>query len=252
MRNIIMAIALLAACGGGGGASGPAGPLKHVLDEVSIARVPSEGKPHVFEAQQEWDVAKSDKATADNNVAESQTEIDVAQNEVGQAALAENTAKTKQKAAASSNDLNRQSLAANELRTAGLGKQTAQAKVDYLKAKKAYLKRLARYADFNQYAKQAKFELEKAKVAKANNIQPPGFVYDDFESQYKDRQEAALKAKGDADGDKQRAEGKRTDWKAKEKEWYGAKGEAPPTDVKPPPADKVAPPPGDKGSDVIR
>jgi hypothetical protein len=254
MRRLILITMMIAtACGGGGGgASGPS-PLKHVIDEVSIARVPSEGKPQVFAAQQEWDVAKSDKATADTNVTEVGTEISVAQDEAKQAGLAENSAKTKQKAAAGSGDVNRQNVAANDVRAAGLGEDTAAAKVAYLMAKRDYLKKVARAADFNVLAKQAKFELEKAKVAKANNIQPVGFVFDDFDVQFKDRTEAATKAKADADSEKQRAESKKADWKQKEKDWYAAKGEQPPQDIKPPPVDKAPPPPGDKGApDVIR
>lgn len=233
----------LAACG----ASGPAapGPLKYMLDDAHIARVPSESQPKVYDAQKEYAIAKADRMNAESALNEVATELDVAKNEADSARLEENSALSKQKAAAASGDMTRKNTADRELRTAQLGRETADLKLTYLKEKREYLKVHVRWAQHNAYAKESKLELEKAKVAKANNIQPPGFVYDLFESQYKERSEAAQRAKVDADDRKKRADDKRNQWKAKEKDWYKEKGGTPPEDIKPPPADKPAP-------DVIR
>lgn len=243
-------LAGVVACGGAG-LSMPK-PLTETIDEMHIARVPREQRPTVGAAQDEFNLAKSDRMTAETTLSDVNTEIEVAKNDAEKAGLEERSARTKAKDAASSADMNRKMNADREVRAAEIGAKAADAKVTYLKAKREYLKMQVRFTAFNTYAKEAKFEVEKAKVAKANSIQPPGFVFDLFEKQYKDRSEAAQRAKLDADNAKKKAEEKKKRWKEQEKEWYAAKGEKAPEEIKPLP-DKPAPAPGDKGAaEVIR
>jgi hypothetical protein len=241
-----------AACGGGG-AAGP-GPLRHMMDEVHIARVPVDQKPMVIQAQQDYNVARSERMTAETALSDLKTEIGVARNEVEAARLTESSARQKQQAAATSGDLNRKNQADAEMRAAELGRRAAEAKVEWLKAQEAYLKRWVRYTEHNMYAREAKFELEKRKTAQANNIAPQAVApVAEFDKQYKERSEAAQRAKKEADDEKKRAEAKRKDWKKKESEWYAARGMKAPEEPTPANTDTLTTPtPTDTGGGAIR
>jgi hypothetical protein len=215
-------LAALIACGGGG-PSRP-GPLSNLLDEVHIARVPPDQRPAVAQTQNDYQLARSEQLTADTNVKESDTSIKLAKGEVDQAVIEEKNAKLKQKDADASADLNRKNAAAADLRVAQLGRKAADAKLAYVKAKRSYDWNWFLFTEHDTYAKQAKWELEKAKVAKANGIQPAGFSYDKFESQYRSRSEAAQRSKRSAEKEKARMNEKFQAWKNAERDWNQARG----------------------------
>jgi hypothetical protein len=222
-RNLTaLALAVLFACGGGG-PSRP-GPLSALIDEVHIARVPPDQRPAVSQSQNDYQLARSEQLSADTELKETDTAVKLAQGEVDQAAIAEKNAKLKQKDADSSADLNRKNTAAGEVRTAQLGRRAADAKLSYVKAKRAYVWRWFLFTEHDTYAKQAKWELEKAKIAKSNSIQPAGFSYDKFESQYKSRSEAAQRARSAAEKEKGKMNEKHSAWKTAEQEYNNARG----------------------------
>jgi hypothetical protein len=227
MRLVFLAITTLALVACGGGEMGPS-PLSHHLGEEFIARVPLDQRPQQTQSQNDYALAKSEKLAAQDKVNEAETDVKLAKGELDQALIAEKNAKVKLDSANGSGDQTRINAAEHESRAALLERRQADAKLAYMKAKLAFHKKWLRYTDFDVYAKEAKFELEKAKVAKANNINPKGFAYDPFEQQYKQRSEAAQKARAQADNEKGKMLDKEKAWKAAEKEWNDFKGVATP------------------------
>jgi hypothetical protein len=223
----ILALAMSFTCACGGGVAGPS-PLGHTLDEAYIARVPLEQRPQVAQAQNDFALAKSEKLTAQQKVEEAETELKLAKNEVDQRVLEEKNAKVKVDSANSSGDQTRINAADSEQRSALLGRRAADAKLAWAKAAVSHSKKWLRFTEFDTYAKEAKFELEKARVAKGNNINPKGFAYEPFEQQWKDRSEAAQRAKAEAERDKAKVVDKEKAWRSAEKEWNDFRGVAMP------------------------
>jgi len=217
-----LAVLLAAACGGGG-ESAP-GPLRFTLDDMHIAAVPVEEKKAVIDTKQGYDVAQMEKAQHEAQLADVQTKLDIAKNELEQTKLARKSAQAEEKAANASADLNRKNNAERDQHAAELGQRAAEAKMAFLKAKRAWLKRHIRFTEHNIYAAEARYHLEKAKVASAKNIRPSGFQLANFEKQARQRSEAMQRARLAADDEKKRAEGKRQDWNKKEQEYMTAKG----------------------------
>ena len=215
MRNALstcLASLCLLGCGGGGDA-GPT-PLKHHFDDMHIAAVEMGDKQPVMQTQNDYSIAKMEHAKADADYNESGTKLDVAKNERQQALLAEKSAKTEKKAADDSNDMNRVNSSAAEMRRAELARKAADEKVAYLEAQRKYLKKFVRYTEENMYAKEAKFELSKARVAKQKNIKPKGFELSVYERQYKDRSERAQRARAVADRERSKANEKKKKWQS--------------------------------------
>jgi hypothetical protein len=243
LKALSAIVVFTGACASGAGQMGPPTPLKYLLEDRYIERVPPEGRNKEFDAQREVSVANAERGNAEAKLEEWNTEFDVATNDAKAAALEEQSARSMHKAAVDSADMTRKAQTEKELNAAELGKKSADLKVVYLKAHKEHLKKHYLWAQHNASAKQAKYELEKARVAKANNIQPPQFVFDLYEKQYQERSENAQKAKVFADDEKVKAEEKKAAWKSAEKEWFAAKGMKAPEEIKPTP-DKAPPPPG--------
>jgi len=150
--------------------------------------------------------------------------IAYAKNELEQTKLAVRSAQAEEKAANAGADLGRKNNAERDQHAAELGQRAAEAKMAFLKAKRAWLKRHIRFTEHNIYAAEARYHLEKAKVASAKNIRPSGFQLANFEKQARQRSEAMQRARLAADDEKKRAEGKRQDWNKKEQEYMTAKG----------------------------
>lgn len=229
-RFVLSAALLWGACGGGESAPGP---LRHTLDDMHLASVPLSEKQTVIQAKQEYDVALMEKAKAEADYQDLQTKLEIAHNEAEQAEIAERSAITEKEAADRSADLNRKNDAERNLRAAQLGRRAADAKLTFLKAQRQWLKKLIRWGQHNAYAKQAKLELEKARIAQARNIRPAGFELGNFERQYKERSEAAQRAKHEADKDRERVTALQKEWESKVREWESARGIKP---AAPPPA----------------
>lgn len=201
---------LLAACGGGGD-PGP-GPLKHHFDDMHIAAIPLGDKNQVIQAQNDYSVAKMERAKAESDFAETNTQLVVAKNEREQSLLAEKSAASKKKAAEESADLTRINAATAEMRAAELSRKAADNKVTWVKAHREYLKKQLRYTEENMYAAEAKYELSKARLAQTKNIRPKGFAIADYERQYKNRSERAQRAKAVAQREKQKSDTKKKAW----------------------------------------
>lgn len=198
---------------GGGGESAPK-PLTHHFDDMYIATVPIEEKQRVIEAQQAYAVAKMEKSTAEANYAESGTKLDLAKDELKRAKIDQDSAKKKAKAAEESGDMNRVNSATAAVRAADLAKQAADQKVTWLKAERTYLKRWVRYATEEMYNKEAKFELAKARLAKAKNIRPKGFTVKDYEAQASARSRLAQKEKKLAEQERNKAANEKKKWQS--------------------------------------
>lgn len=227
-RVVLLAvIAIAPAACGGGGASRP-GPLKHTIDEMYIASIPMEQQQPVLEAQTEFQRARMEQNQVEVEYNESATELQVAQNELAQANLDEKSAQSRKKAADSSADMNRVDAANRELNTTKLSRQAAAKKVEYIKAKRALSKKKMLQAEDETYAKQARHELAKARLAKANNIRPKGFDLPNFERQAQDRAKYAQRSKQLISGDVQKTENLRREWQALVRDADRAKGQGQP------------------------
>lgn len=215
--------ALLAGCGADAPSTG--GKLKYTLDEVHIASVPVEQKTAILEAKNELERVRMEQQTHEAQLNDVKSKVDIAKNEEKQAKLSLDSAKKEKGEADKSADRTRINNADRNLRAAELGKTAAELKVSFLKAKKAWLEKAVFTAKVAVYAKEARWELEKAKVASANNIRPSGFEMNNFDKQNRERADKLNGAKKDSDSKKNDAEKKRQEWNNKEKEYMSAKGE---------------------------
>lgn len=193
---LVMTLSLAAACGGGESAPKP---LRYTLDDFQIAAIDVGAKGGVIQAKQDYDVAQMEKAKSQSDLDDAKTKVEVARNEAEAAALKQKSAATEKAAAAKTADMTKQGAAESSLRVAEAGKAAADAKVNWLKAKVHGLERLVRFGDYNMFAKESLWQLEKARVAMQNNIRPQGFDIMNFERQSRERADAALRARGDAD-----------------------------------------------------
>ncbi|GAB4517364.1 MAG: hypothetical protein Tsb0020_35970 [Haliangiales bacterium] len=217
---LLSLIALATACGG---ESRP-GPLEHTIDEMFIAKVPLSQKQDVLQAQNEFAAAKMKRAEIDAEYGETATELSIAENEQEQAKLDEKSVEARKKAAEESADMNRVNTVAREMRAAKLATQAAEAKVKYVKARRKYLRQKLFQAEDEMYAAEAQFELEKARVAQANNIRPKGFEAGNFERQATERSKHAQRTKALLERERGEMEKARSEWQALKKEATSARG----------------------------
>ncbi len=197
---VALLAAALAACGG----SGPKRPqpLSHHFDEYHIARVPIAERQEVFKAQNDYQIAKGEYMTAQTKLEDNATRAEVAKNELKQALLAEDSAKSKQKNAESTGDMNRVNTAKADLRAAEMARRAADQKVAAVKAEKKWLEKYILYTEEQMYAQEAKFELSKAQVAQQKNIRPKGFAMPPYKEQFDARSREAQRTKALADQEK--------------------------------------------------
>ncbi len=222
MRSVGLATctAALLAVGACGGSSDPGPrPLSHHFDDMHIAAVPLGEKQPIIQAQNDYSVAKMEYAKAKSDYSESGTKLTVAKNERKQALLSEQSASSEKKAADKSADMTRVNQAASAMRAAQLHRRAADEKVSYLKYRRKYLKKVLRWREEDMYAKEAKFEWEKARLARSKNIRPKGVDFGKYESQQKKRSERSQRAKAIANKSKSKME-------AKKKKWEGLKASA--------------------------
>lgn len=215
---LFVCVSALGAAGCGGGASRP-GPLAHHLDDMYIAAIPVAEKQSVINAQQDFHVARMEQAKAEADYGESATDIQVAQNELQQAMLDEKTANAKKASADKSADLNRINAATLLQREAKLARRAADKKLEYMKVRQSYLKKYLLVAEDEMYAKEARYELAKARLAQQKNIQPRGFNFANFQKQADDRAAYVQRTRGTLDRE-------RTELSRREKEWKGLEQEA--------------------------
>jgi hypothetical protein len=187
---------LLVAC-----AKPAGGPLSHTFDNTRIASVALESKQAVTQAQQQYDLALQQHGKADEALRDAEIEQDVAEYQ------AERTVLVSQLVATRMND--KLQTGAD---TAALARRAAEAKVEFMRARREWLRRLESSTFYAVYAAQAKLELERARVAQGNNLAPAGFDLAGFEQQLAARDQAAQAAAAETEKERQAAEVKLTAW----------------------------------------
>ncbi len=205
MRTWLLLTLLAAAC-----AKPAGGPLKHTFDNTRIAAVPLEAKQSVTEAQQRHDLAQLDHKNASTEYRDAEIEEDLAEYQ------ATNSVVVSQVVASRNSE-------ARPVPDAALSRRVAEAKVAFMRARRTWLGELASWALHEVYATQAKLELERAKIAQANNA-APGLDVTVFESQASARAQAAQTAKDAAEAERKNTEAKLAAWAASEQELLRAAG----------------------------
>lgn len=189
MRTRLLGVVLLwtAAC-----ATGP----KYQIDDSALAAVPLEEKSAVLAAQNELNQARAEQDHARANLSAAKTRYEMARNESKAAQLELENAKLRQKANQASGDLNRTGSSEHEMKLAELKVNTARAKLEWLDKKRRWLDETADAADAHVAAAEAKYELEKARVADARKIKPSeNFNLPSFESTNLDKQKRYVDAR---------------------------------------------------------
>jgi hypothetical protein len=203
-------VTVVAACGGSSD-SAP-GPLSRHFDDMFIAQIPIEQKQAVVQSQNDYSVAKMERAKADADLSEANALVEIAKNERKSANNSVDSALTTKKQADASADQNRMNDAARVLRGAELAQKAADKRVKYLETYRDWLKKVQRSSEENMYWREAQFEKAKADVAQRNNIAPKGFAFSDYPKQEEERQQRASKAKERADSEREKASSARQQW----------------------------------------
>jgi hypothetical protein len=205
-------VSIVSAVGCGGPQDGPPKPLSKRFDDMYIAAVPVTEKPAVIKTQNDWSVAKMEKAKADADLAEAGVLLDVAKNEREATRLDEKSAQSRKAAADQSADQNRVNAAMKEIRGAELARKAADERVKYLESYREWLKVLGRFTEHQMYWREAQYELAKAKIARDKNIQPKGFLYEDFVKQEQDRARKSADGRTKSERARSKAFEARTRW----------------------------------------
>ena len=206
MRTLLLI--MLVAC-----AKPAGGPLSHTFDNTQIASVPLEKKQGVTQAQQAHEQALLANTKATNTSRDSEIEQETAEYQANKAVVVSYIVASRRPEA---------KPATSNAQTAALARKTAEAKVTFMKARRAWLGKLASQSLYDVYAMQANLELERAKVAQANHITTADIS--PFEKQATDRNAAAKRAQEATAVEQKVAEGKLAEWNAAEKEYLSASG----------------------------
>ena len=189
------------------------GPLAHTFDNTRIASVALDSKQAVTAAQQQYDLALQQHDRAGEAYRDAEVEQDVAQYQAERAMV------VSQLVASRMND-KPQSTAD----TAALARRAAEAKVEFMRARREWLRKLESSTLYAVYATQARLELERARVAQTNNLAPAGFDLTSFEQQLEQRSRAAQTAAAETQREQQTAEAKLGTWSELERGFMQASG----------------------------
>lgn len=190
---------LVAAC-----AKPAGGPLKHTFDNTRIAAVPLEAKQPVTEAQQHYDLAQLDRKNAGTEYRDAEIEEDLAEYQAEQGVVVSQVVAS------------RHADAKSVPEAAALTRKVADAKAAFMHARQGWFHALSSWSLYQVYAAQAKLELERARVAQANNA-APGLDLTVFETQASERERAAQSAKDAAEAERKTTEAKLAAWSESEK-----------------------------------
>jgi hypothetical protein len=218
MRELGLLLMLAAGC-----ASGP----KYKIDESVLAQIPTSEKGAVMQAQQEQNIAKDEQRKADADLSQVDRELDIAENEFKSSKLAVDSAELSKKNAEATGDMNRKSQAEHELKVAEMGKKAGDAKVDWLSKRKKWIKAERDAAEEHVLATDAKYELEKAKLAQMKGIKPSDdFNVMNFEVESLEKMKKYSEAKLDADKMKADVDNLERKYQALNNEWNALRGQA--------------------------
>ena len=198
---------LIAAC-----AKPAGGPLKYTFDNARIASVPLEAKQPITEAQQRHDLARLDRANASTEYRDAEIEEDLAEHQAADAVVVSQVVAS------------RRAEAKHGPETAALARKAADAKVAFMHARRTWLRELDSWSLHEVYATQAKLELERARIAQANNLAGAGFDLTAFETQASAREKAAQTMKEAVEVERKNVEAKLAMWAESEKELLRATG----------------------------
>jgi hypothetical protein len=192
IRRPLVALALLAGCGGGG--------LRYVVDDGAIARASVAERAGVLAAQDDVNEAQKEQSKAVGDVAEGESKRAAADAELKRASEANQQAAAAQKAADQANDINLLNHANRDKLVSDAALRAAEGKVEWLRVRQKALLLAKLAADRRVACAQARYELEKAKVAQAKGWKPSSdFELAHFESQAQETDRAYQAAKNDAD-----------------------------------------------------
>jgi hypothetical protein len=189
------------------------GPLTNTFDNTRIASVALDQKQAVLQAQQQYDIAQQQHAKAEDDYGNSEVEQEIAEYQAEHSVLVVQLVSTRL------NDRPKQGT-----ETAALARRTADAKVEFTRARREWLRQLASSTLYGVYAAQAKLELERARLAQASGVTPAGFDLAGFEGQLAARDRAAKAASDDTDRARQTAGAKLTAWNELEKSFIQTSG----------------------------
>lgn len=209
---IAVVVAAASAIGGCGGGYEPPKPLGAHIDDNAIAAIAVDQQQQVQQAQNDWSLAKRESAKADADLADADTQVQVAHIDQQIAKLAVDAATISKQAADKSADNNRINQSTKDLHNAEDQAKAADQRAKYVESYHDYIGGISRYALENMYWREAQYELAKSQLAQKNNIAPKGVNLDDFPKQEQDRGRRASDAKGAVDQNRQRAMGARDEW----------------------------------------
>jgi len=194
------------------GCTKPAGgPLKYTFDATKLASVSLDAKQPVAQAQQAHEQAQAQQTKADEDYRDSEIELELAQYQA-QNAIVVSALAIAVKPAVTAAD------------TAALARRSADAKVAFVDARRAWLDKLTSSSLYAVYAAQAKLELERAKLAQTNNLVAAGFDLGVYEHQLDERSRAATAAVAETDQLRAAAEAKLAAWNEAERAFIKASG----------------------------
>lgn len=194
------------------------GPLARTFDNTRIASVALESKQDVTQAQQQHDLALMHHDKADEAYRDSEVEQEVAEYQAEHSVLVSQLVGRMHDKAQTSRD------------TAALARRTADAKVEFMRARRAWLGTLSSSTLYEVYAAQAKLELERARVAQTNNLTPAGFDLASFEQQLAQRDAAARAAAAETERQWLAAGSRLTAWNALERQFMQTSGMTSPSE----------------------
>jgi hypothetical protein len=178
------------------------GPLGQTFDPTLIAAVPLEKKQSVVEAQQRFEFAQLQSKGTHEEFETSEVEQDLADYQSERAIV------LSQVVAARGSD----AKPAPNLQTDTLLRKTAGAKLAFSTARREWLSQLDELAMYIVYSTQAQLELERARVASANQVMPAGTTVVPYQQQADVRYASAQAAVAVASH-------ARTDAEARWREW---------------------------------
>jgi multidrug efflux pump subunit AcrA (membrane-fusion protein) len=189
------------------------GPLAHTFDNTRLASVALDAKQAVAQAQQQHDLALQQHDKADDAYRDSEIEQEVAEYQAERAVLVTQLVGTR---------LNDKPQTSSEI--AALARRTAGAKVEFMRARREWLRLLSSSTFYAVYATQAKLELERARLAQSTGLTPAGFDLASFQQQLDQRDRAARAAADETEKERQAAGAKLTAWNELERAFIQTSG----------------------------